>query len=207
MARSRVRPSSLLRLVRLAVISVLPLVVACGGAPPPAPAAPPKPCEPVPLNLAFTATARSNALSSGEGRPVQLRIYQLKSDARLRGASFEDVWQNDVKTLEGEVVSSEQHTIFPGEKKTVAVTPKPDATFLGIVALFREPQGKDWFLTYEIAPPKTQPPCATKGDAIPVYLDRMQIQDGAGRETEPEPEGAPTGAPPSTPKAEPGKGF
>lgn len=174
------------------------LCAGCGGpAAPSAPAAPAKPCQPLPLTLALTATQRSNALASGEGRPVQFRVYQLKSDAKLRTASFEDVWQNDSKVLEGEVVGSEQHTIFPGEKKTITVAPKPDASYLGLVTLFREPQGKDWFLTYEIAPPKAEPPCATKADPIPVWLDRMQMQDGAGRETEEAGQGSPnTGAPP-----------
>jgi type VI secretion system protein VasD len=183
----------------VAVVSVL--AAGCGGPPPAAAAAAPaKPCQSVPLTLALTATQRSNALSSGEGRPVQVRIYQLKSDARLRTASFEDVWQTDTKALEGEVVSSEQHTIFPGEKKSITVQPKPDAAYLGVVALFREPQGKDWFLTYEVAPPKSQPPCPTKGDPIPIWLDRMQIQDGTGRDNEP------TGpAPATTEPAEPAK--
>jgi type VI secretion system protein VasD len=162
----------------------------CGGAAPPPAAAPAKPCQALPLSLAFTATARSNALSTGEGRPVQLHIYQLKTDARLRTASFEDIWQNEAKTLEGELVASEQHTLFPGEKKTVTIAPKPDAAYIGVVALFREPQGKDWFLTYEIAPPKSQPPCETKSTPIPVWLDRMQIQDGAGRESDADAEGA-----------------
>ena len=161
--------------------------VACGGSAPAA--APPeaaKPCPALPLTLALAASPRSNALASGEGRPVQVRVYQLKSDARLRTASFEDVWQSDTKVLEGEVVSSEQHTIFPGSKQTITVAPKPDANFVGLVALFREPQGKDWLLTYEIAPPHPQPPCAAKADPIRVWLDRMQIQDGAGRDAEEE---------------------
>jgi type VI secretion system protein VasD len=171
---------SLNQVSSLAILSALAL--SCGSSPPPAPAAPAKPCKALPLTLAFTATARSNALASGEGRPVQLRVYQLKSDAKLRTASFEDVWQNDAKTLEGEVVASEQQTIFPDERKTVTLNPKPDAAYLAVVALFREPQGKDWFVVYEIAPPKTEPPCETKADPIPIWLDRMQIQDGAGRE-------------------------
>jgi len=182
--------------------------IGCGGPPAAvAPATPPKPCTALPLTLAVTATQRSNALSSGEGRPVQVRIYQLKSDARLRTASFEDVWQNEAKALEGEIVSSEQQTIFPGEKKNLTIAPKPDAAFLGVVALFREPQGKDWFLTYEIAPPKAQPPCPTKSDPIPIWLDRMQIQDGAGREADPNEEapGAADGA--GAPKDSAGKGL
>jgi type VI secretion system protein VasD len=169
----------------------------CGGtAPPPVAVAAAKPCQALPLQLAFTATPRSNALSTGDGRPVQLQLFQLKSDARLRTASFEDIWQSSAKTLEGELVSSEQHTLFPGEKKTITLAPKPDAAYVGVVALFREPQGKDWFLTYEIAPPKAQPPCETKSTPIPIWLDRMQIQDGAGREGEAEAEpgaGTPAG--------------
>ena len=172
-------------------LAVSALVCGCGGAAPPAvAAAPAKPCQALPLALAFTATPRSNALSTGEGRPVQLHIYQLKTDARLRTASFEDIWQNDAKTLEGELVSVEQHTLFPGEKKTITLAPKPDAAYIGIVALFREPQGKDWFLTYEIAAPKSQPPCDSKATPIPIWVDRMQIQDGAGRANEGDAEGA-----------------
>jgi type VI secretion system VasD/TssJ family lipoprotein len=105
------------------------------------------------------------------------------------------VWQNEAKALEGDVVSSEQQTVFPGEKKNLTVTPKPDAAFLAVVALFREPQGKDWFLTYEIAPPKSEPPCPAKRDAIPIWLDRMQIQDGTGRENEGAQEHGPSDAP------------
>jgi type VI secretion system protein VasD len=178
------------------------LAFGCGGSAPPPPAAPAKPCQALPLQLAFNATPRSNALSTGEGRPVQLQVFQLKSDARLRTASFEDIWQNADKTLEGELVSSEQHTLFPGEKKTLTLAPKPDAAYVGVVALFREPQGKDWFLTYEIAPPKQQPPCETKSTPIPIWVDRMQIQDGAGREGEDE--GA-NGSPPAGDDG--GKGF
>jgi type VI secretion system protein VasD len=177
----------------------------CGGAAPQGVAAPVKPCQALPLSLSFAATGRSNALSTGEGRPVQLRVYQLKTDARLRTASFEDIWQNDAKTLEGELVSSEEHTIFPGEKQTITVAAKPDAAYIGVVALFREPQGKDWFVTYEIAPPKSQPPCATKPTPIPIWLDRMQIQDGAGRESEGDVEG--TSGSPEPAKNDGAKGF
>jgi type VI secretion system protein VasD len=171
--------------------------LACGGGAPQGVAAPVQPCQALPLSLSFAASGRSNALSTGEGRPVQLRVYQLKTDARLRTASFEDIWQNAAKTLEGELVSSEEHTIFPGEKQTITVAAKPGAAYLGVVALFREPQGKDWFVAYEIAPPQSQPPCPTKPTPIPIWLDRMQIQDGAGRESEGDGEGTEGSAAPT----------
>jgi type VI secretion system protein VasD len=152
----------------------------CGSAPPPA-ATTPEVCKPIAPTFSVTATKRVNAAATGEGRPLQLRVYQLKSDARLRMASFEDVWQDDAKALDKDLVAVEQHTIFPGETKSISVTTSPDAQSLAVVALFREPQGKDWFLSYEVSPPG-KPPCPTKGAAIPVWIDRMQIQDGAGRD-------------------------
>jgi type VI secretion system protein VasD len=158
----------------------------CGSAPPPTPAAVPKPCPALPPKLSITASTRTNAVATGEGRPLQVRIYQLKSDARLRAAAFEDIWQNDAKTLEGELVSTEQQTVFPGKTLEVLVTPKPDAHYLAVVGLFREPKGKDWLLSYELAAPPNGPPCPSQSPVIPVWIDRMQIQDGAGREPESE---------------------
>lgn len=156
----------------------------CGSAPPPPPAAPPKPCPPIAPTLSITATSEANAVASGEGRPLQVRIYQLKSDARLRAASFDDVWQNDAKVLDGELVSVDEQTIFPGKTVEVPVTPKPDAHYLALVGLFREPKGKDWLLSYELTAPASVSPCPTKPTSIPVWIDRMQIQDGTGREAD-----------------------
>ena len=172
--------------MKYAVFAVIFAVVlpACGATPPPPPKAAPKPCAPVRPSLAITATSRVNAAPTGEGRPVQVRVYQLRSDARLRTASFEDVWQNDAVTLDKDLIGVEEHTLFPNETKVLPLTPQPGAGTLALVALFREPQGKDWFVTYEIEPPRTVAPCPKDGARIPVWVDRMQIQDGAGREAE-----------------------
>lgn len=184
-------------MARLLSLGLVLCLFGCGSAPPPTPAAPPKPCKPLEPTFSITATKRVNAVAAGEGRPLQLRIYQLKSDARLRAASFEDIWQDDKKTLDADLVTVEQHTIFPGETKSFSVAPSPDAQSLAVVALFREPQGKDWFLTYEVTPPG-EPPCPAKPAPVPVWIDRMQIQDGSGRDAEAEtesPEASPEAAP------------
>jgi type VI secretion system protein VasD len=130
--------------------------------------------------LTIIASDRLNA-SAGQGRPVQVRLYQLKSDARLQSAKFEDVWQNDAATLATDLVKVDEYTLFPGETKSVKVTRSPDAQNLAAVALFREPQGKSWFLTYELAPPKKEAPCPPSEPHLSVWVDRMQIEDGQGR--------------------------
>src|SRR4051794_17029406 len=93
----------------------LALVVSCSSR---APAAkePQAACTlPNPL-LTIIASDRLNA-SAGQGRPVQVRLYQLKSDARLQSAKFEDVWQNDAATLATDLVKVDEYTLFPGETK------------------------------------------------------------------------------------------
>ncbi|MGC4088537.1 MAG: type VI secretion system lipoprotein TssJ [Polyangiaceae bacterium] len=155
---------------------------ACSSTPPPAAPPPPeKPCPVLEPTLTLSASQRVNPTADGQGRPVQVRVYQLSADARLRNATFEDIWQKDKDALQADMLGVEQHTLFPGETKQVQLKPNPQAVFLGLVALFREPQGKDWYMTYELAPPRTTPPCPTSPPNLSVWLDWMQIQDGQGR--------------------------
>ena len=115
-----------------------------------------------------------------------MRIYQLKTDASLRAAAFDDVWQNDAKVLADDFVTMEQQTLFPGKTLEISIAPKPDAHYLALVALFREPKGRDWLLSYELSPPPQGPPCPKNTTPFPVWIDRMQMQDGTGREAEPD---------------------
>jgi type VI secretion system protein VasD len=131
--------------------------------------------------VAISASDRINSSTAGQGRPVQVRIYQLKSDARLTTAKFEDIWQNDAAVLEKDLVKVDEYTIYPGQSKTVNVERNAEAQTLAAVALFREPQSKGWFLTYELEPPRKQPPCAPPESRISIWIDRMQIEDGQGR--------------------------
>jgi type VI secretion system protein VasD len=175
LSRHRVR----FRAYQCCTVMLLVWILGCSSR---APAAkePQAPCTlPNPL-LTMTASDRVNA-NAGQGRPVQVRLYQLKSDARLQSAKFEDVWQNDQATFATDLVKVDEYTLFPGETKSVKVTRSPDAQNLAAVALFREPQGKSWFLTYELAPPKKEAPCPPSEPHLSVWVDRMQIEDGQGR--------------------------
>lgn len=169
------------------VAIVAACLLGCGSSPRPAPAAAVHQACPVSAaRLAITASPRANATAADEGRPLQVRVYQLKTDARLRAAAFEDVWQNDAKVLADDFVSMEQQTVFPGKTLELAIAPKPDAHYLALVALFREPKGRDWLLSYELSPPPQGPPCPKNATPFPVWIDRMQMQDGSGREEEPD---------------------
>lgn len=155
---------------------------ACGSAPPPKAAEKePKACEPKGTEVSIVASDSANGDGAGQGRPVQVRLYQLKTDARLKIASFQDIWQNDKATLQGDFLKVDEYTAFPKQSKKVKIEPGADAVVLGAVALFREPRGNNWFVTFELpALPKAEP-CPTGPSQLSVWLDRMQIQDGAGQ--------------------------
>jgi type VI secretion system protein VasD len=108
-------------------------------------------------------------------------LYQLKNDATLVNATFEDIWQQDRTVLEDDLINVVEITMYPGKTNVIDLEPDEAANKLGVVALFREPQGKDWYVTYEIDSTPPAPPCPSKGPRISVFLDRMQIQDGEGR--------------------------
>jgi type VI secretion system protein VasD len=138
--------------------------------------------------LTIIASPQANADASGAGLPVQVRIYQLKSDAALKNAAFDEVWQKEAEILKADLVKSDEYTIFPGKTQVIPIKPSPDASRLAAVALFREPQGRDWVVSYELLAPPTKPPCPKSGANLSLWVDRMQIQDGEGRaEGEPNP--------------------
>jgi type VI secretion system protein VasD len=164
-------------------------LAACGGAPPPKAAdEAPKACEPQAAQVTIAASDSVNGDGAGQGRPVQVRVYQLKTDARLKISSFQDIWQNDKATLQNDLVKVDEYTAFPRQSKQLSVAPSPEATVIAAVALFREPRGKSWFVTYELeATPKTEP-CPKEPPKISVWLDRMQIEDGEGQGNQPAPD-------------------
>lgn len=180
----------------LAPIALAALLSSCGSAPPPPAAAPPppEPCvEPRP-RVTIAASGQSNAGPDGRGLPVQVRLYQLRSEARLLNAFFEEIWKDDATTLADDLVSMREVTVFPGQRQSLELEQSEQSQVLAAVALFREPRGRDWFVSYDLASAREEPPCPPAEPRISIWLDRMKVQDGEGR-VETAPEAPPPGAP------------
>ena len=157
-------------------------LLGCGSsAPPPEAPKPPEPCVDPKPHITIAGGDQVNAGADGRGLPVQVRLYQLKSEAKLLNAFFEEVWKDDAKTLEGDLLNMREVTVFPGKSEELDLEQAPDARVLAAVALFREPRGKDWFVNYDLAAAKKEPPCPPAQPRISIWLDRMKIQDGEGR--------------------------
>ncbi len=146
----------------------------CAHAPAPAPKQDVASCKQPTVLVSLAATDKVNPALDGRGRPVQIRLYVLKSDAQLQTATFDEVWQNESKAFGEDLLKSQGLTVFPQETKTVSVAPVAGARNLAVIALFREPQGKNWFVSYQLDTPKPGQPCPAE-QAVRVALDGMQV--------------------------------
>jgi type VI secretion system VasD/TssJ family lipoprotein len=124
---------------------------AAGCAHDPAPAAA-VPCKEPDLRVTVRGSDRLNMDESGRSLAVIVRIYQLKTLRTLETADFDQMWQHDKETLGEDLLSVEELTLDPSDKKAVPVKRSPDARYLVAVGLFRKPDGIAWRATRNLTP-------------------------------------------------------
>lgn len=112
----------------------------------------PKSCELQIVSLSVIAAPAINPTVEGETRPVQLRIYQLATDVRLQNATFEEIWKNDKATLADDLLKVDELSVFPASRTEVKFERDPAAQNVVGVALFRNPKGKSWFVSFDLPP-------------------------------------------------------
>jgi type VI secretion system protein VasD len=99
-----------------------------------------------PLKVALLGTKSLNQDDSGDPLPVIVRIYQLRSREKFDQATFKALWKGDKDLLEGDLVDRKELTLHPESKAVVdvEVDKTKGAKFLGVMALFRKPEGNTW---------------------------------------------------------------
>src|SRR5215467_5597078 len=119
-----------LTIVSNALPGVLFLIAAAGACAhdPPPPVAPP--CKEPELKVMVRGSDRLNMDEGGRSLAVVVRVYQLKSLKTLDDADFDGVWQHDRDTLGEDLMSVDEVTIDPSDKKIVPVRRNPDARYL-----------------------------------------------------------------------------
>lgn len=151
----------------------------------------PEKCKLQILTGAIIASPYINPTVTGEARPVQLRLYQLKNDTGFLNASFEQIWQDDKTALGDTLVKVEEMSIYPNTRVAFKFERDDSAQFLIAAALFREPKGRTWFTSFELPPPPSAGACGAKctgpecdagvekDNRIYIWIDGMVVQDGA----------------------------
>jgi len=136
---------------------------ACSHQPPP----PETPCKEPSFKVILRGSDRLNMDENGRSLPTVFRFYLLKGTHALDGAVFDDLWQHDKDVLGDELIESKEMTLNPSDKISLPLEPKPEARYLVVVGLFRNPQGIAWRATRRLTPECTE---GRKGPPPPPVL-------------------------------------
>ena len=109
-----------------AAISLGGLGVACSSGTPVV-VQPPKSCTLQVVGMTIIASPKINPEEDGSPRPVQLRLYQLKTDTRLLNASFDQIWKDDKATLQDDLVKVDEFPVYPDTRTEVKFERDPAA--------------------------------------------------------------------------------
>ncbi len=173
----------------LAALGLSVLLGACASPPLP-PAKEAKKCEVQMVSLSIIASPIINPTVDGEPRPVQMRIYQLKDDVRLQGATFEQVWKDDAAALPSDIIKRDDLFVYPNTRTDVKFDRDPSAQHVVGAALFRNPKGRSWFVSFELPPAPGKGDCTVPGcedgkcgtnvnPAFSLWVDATRVDDGA----------------------------
>jgi len=98
---------------------------------------------PVPLEITLGALENVNPTATGRASPVVVRVFELANESRFQAADYFELTEGKV-SLEGDVLSSEEHTLLPGEVRVIRKRAALESNFLGIVAGYRDLSGSTW---------------------------------------------------------------
>lgn len=85
-----------------------------------------------------------NPDSSGVAKPVQLRLYELRSKSSFERVGFLDLQDKDDAALGSDFVRRDELLIFPGEKRTVVFKGNPDVKMFGALVAYRDLDRGTW---------------------------------------------------------------
>jgi type VI secretion system protein VasD len=87
-----------------------------------------------------------NQDDTGGSLPVLVRVYQLRAKEKFQQATFKTLWKSDKEALEGDLLERKEVTIHPGKETELELDleVKRGATFIGVMAIFRQPNAEGW---------------------------------------------------------------
>lgn len=129
-------------LKRLVPLSLIALLLGCGSAPPvaPVPEAPPPPT----LTVEIAAASDANRSPDGKALAVVVRLYELKSHGVFAKADFFSLYDREGEVLGGDLIVRNEVTLAPGQSISIKRPLNPEATYLGVIAAFRDLDQSRW---------------------------------------------------------------
>jgi len=155
------------RSLACAFVCIGALAAACAKAKPPVGAPLTIAASPeakIKASMTLTAAADTNPDASGRPSPIIVRVYQLRTDAAFSQADFFALFDDDQKVLGPEMISRDEYSLTPAERRTIEVTLSGETRFVGAIAAFRDIRNAQWRMLV---------PASRKG--LTVTVERLRV--------------------------------
>jgi type VI secretion system protein VasD len=92
----------------------------------------------------ITAESGLNPDSKGVPKPVQVRIYQLRSKSSFERMGFLDLQDKDEAALGSDFVRRDELLVFPGERRSLTIKGNPEVKLFGALVAYRDLDKGTW---------------------------------------------------------------
>jgi type VI secretion system protein VasD len=108
---------------------------------------------PAPIDITLTGDAKLNPDDRDQSLPTFVRLYQLRSSAKLATAEFDQLYRQPKEALGEDLLSVEEVTLAPGKTVNRRLERDRNAKVLLAVAVVRRPSGMTWRVIVDLPPP------------------------------------------------------
>jgi type VI secretion system protein VasD len=100
--------------------------------------------SPTTINSQILASFEINPDTNGRPSPLVVRVYELKSISAFNDADFFKLYDEEVATLGGDLLSREEFELTPGEGREIAHKANEQSRYFAVVAAFRNIDQASW---------------------------------------------------------------
>ncbi|MCL2163308.1 MAG: type VI secretion system lipoprotein TssJ [Oscillospiraceae bacterium] len=125
---------------------------------------------PIPLEVTLAAEERVNLATGGRPSPIVVRLFELSHSTQFLSADYFALMGQDGVPLGGEMLTSEEHIMLPGEVKMVRKRAALKTRFLGVIAGYRDLASSTWRAVVPIPEPYLEGRVWTKTVSPTKYL-------------------------------------
>ena len=133
--------------LRMFTLAAALLLGACAGKP----AAPPPP-PPTVATLSISTAKDMNPDGAGQPGPVVVRVFRLADPAAFQNAKYDQLFEDDEKTLGKDLIGTVDILIEPGMAETFDRTLTDRDRWLGFVVTYRDAESAQWRALVPVRP-------------------------------------------------------
>ena len=97
-----------------------------------------------PYVIHVQADKNINVAVDGQASPVQVTIYELKSQQAFELSDFFSLYERPKEALAGDLLDMEQFVLEPGKEKSIPRPGNVEAKWVGIVVAYRDIETMQW---------------------------------------------------------------